>query len=144
MDGAATYSRELLQRYDDARSRLQEEEVTAHSRPRSGRFVSSQPYGVATESNDMDNAGQSDALIRLQRESKLVSDYPMDKEAHTAYKTPSLFPASSVSGPGENGARQIATLQARLAQRLGPEYISTRQGPGGGEWLRDSVSRYLY
>ncbi|KAK0542551.1 DNA repair protein rad52 [Tilletia horrida] len=29
-------------------------------------------------------------------------------------------------------ARRIATLQARLQQRLGPEYISTRAGPSGG------------
>ncbi|EJU02155.1 Rad52/22 double-strand break repair protein [Dacryopinax primogenitus] len=29
-------------------------------------------------------------------------------------------------------AEQIATLQAKLEKRLGPEYISTRPGPGGG------------
>lgn len=28
-------------------------------------------------------------------------------------------------------AQQIATLQSRLDKRLGPEYISSRQGPGG-------------
>lgn len=30
-------------------------------------------------------------------------------------------------------AAEIATLQARLDRQLGPEYISTRQGPGGGK-----------
>ena len=29
-------------------------------------------------------------------------------------------------------AQEIATLQSRLVKQLGPEYISTRQGPGGG------------
>lgn len=42
------------------------------------------------------------------------------------------FPASNFSIPGEDGARQVARLQARLNQRLGPEYVSTRAGPGGG------------
>lgn len=30
-------------------------------------------------------------------------------------------------------ASEIATLQSRLDRQLGPEYISTRQGPGGGK-----------
>lgn len=37
------------------------------------------------------------------------------------------------SNMSETSARQIATLQAKLSQRLGPEYISQRPGPGGGE-----------
>ncbi|KZT62440.1 Rad52/22 double-strand break repair protein [Calocera cornea HHB12733] len=32
-------------------------------------------------------------------------------------------------------AEQIATLQAKLEKKLGPEYISTRPGPGGGPKL---------
>ncbi|KAK0557404.1 DNA repair protein rad52 [Tilletia horrida] len=32
----------------------------------------------------------------------------------------------------EETARRVATLQARLQQRLGPEYVSTRAGPSGG------------
>ncbi|KAF5368812.1 hypothetical protein D9758_003019 [Tetrapyrgos nigripes] len=34
-----------------------------------------------------------------------------------------------------NSATQIAALQAKLNQQLGPEYISTRPGPGGGPKL---------
>ena len=30
-------------------------------------------------------------------------------------------------------AQEIATLQARLDKRLGPEFISTKPGPGGGQ-----------
>lgn len=30
-------------------------------------------------------------------------------------------------------AQEIATLQSRLDKKLGPEYISSRQGPGGGK-----------
>ncbi|KAF2718205.1 hypothetical protein K431DRAFT_348900 [Polychaeton citri CBS 116435] len=33
----------------------------------------------------------------------------------------------------EYTAREVATLQARLDRQLGPEYISTRQGAGGGK-----------
>lgn len=32
----------------------------------------------------------------------------------------------------EATAQQIATLQAKLDKKLGPEYISTRAGAGGG------------
>jgi len=32
-------------------------------------------------------------------------------------------------------AVEIATLQAKLNKQLGPEYISTRPGPGGGPKL---------
>ncbi|CAO1617585.1 unnamed protein product [Parajaminaea phylloscopi] len=33
--------------------------------------------------------------------------------------------------PGEQALRQLATMQARLNQRLGPEYVTSRAGPGG-------------
>jgi len=33
----------------------------------------------------------------------------------------------------EYTAVEIATLQSRLDRQLGPEYISTRSGPGGGK-----------
>ncbi|KAI1794406.1 recombination protein Rad52 [Ganoderma leucocontextum] len=35
----------------------------------------------------------------------------------------------------EESAKKIATLQAKLDKRLGPEYISQRPGPGGGPKL---------
>ncbi|EMD35475.1 hypothetical protein CERSUDRAFT_53707, partial [Gelatoporia subvermispora B] len=35
----------------------------------------------------------------------------------------------------EDTAKKIATLQAKLDRKLGPEYISTRPGPGGGPKL---------
>lgn len=31
---------------------------------------------------------------------------------------------------------KVARMQARLARKLGPEYVSTRQGPAGGGKLR--------
>lgn len=34
------------------------------------------------------------------------------------------------SNPGEEALKQIATMQAKLNQRLGPEYITSRAGPG--------------
>ena len=32
-------------------------------------------------------------------------------------------------------ATRLATMQAKLNQRLGPEYLSQRPGPGGGALL---------
>jgi hypothetical protein len=55
---------------------------------------------------------------------------------------------SWISGHGEssmmsNGSRitswseeRVAQLQARLARKLGPEYVTQRPGPGGGPKLR--------
>lgn len=50
-------------------------------------------------------------------------------------ETYGFYPASSISDPGADGARQIALLQSALSKRLGPEYISTRSGPSGGKCL---------
>lgn len=35
----------------------------------------------------------------------------------------------------QDSAQKIATLQAKLNKKLGPEYISQRPGPGGGPKL---------
>lgn len=42
-------------------------------------------------------------------------------------------------GPGrftQFSEEKVATLQSRLAKKLGPEYITQRPGPGGGPKLR--------
>lgn len=73
--------------------------------------------------------------------SMLPADYG-ETSASTSYSSashgalvaaarPVAFPASDVGLPGEDGARQIARLQGKLAQRLGPEYIATKPGPSG-------------
>jgi hypothetical protein len=36
----------------------------------------------------------------------------------------------------EWSADRVSTMQARLQRRLGPEYVTTRPGPGGGPKLR--------
>lgn len=46
--------------------------------------------------------------------------------------TPSEVQSPSIS---EETAKKIATLQAKLDKKLGPEYISQRPGPGGGPKL---------
>ncbi|UZJ56850.1 hypothetical protein CBS101457_006170 [Exobasidium rhododendri] len=136
MDGAAVYSKRLLDTYDKAAElKAQEQEAAAKYSLRSGQFVSSQPYGLVREKKkEMESMGTSDALIELQNDVRMANDYSGERSAQKqpAHQSPALYPASSATGPGEDGARQIATLQARLAQRLGPEYISSRQGPGGG------------
>ncbi|KAJ1036546.1 hypothetical protein NDA13_000079 [Ustilago tritici] len=53
-------------------------------------------------------------------------DYPAGWAAQTF---------SAVGGLTEDSASRIATLQAKLNQRLGPEYLSQRPGPGGGKKL---------
>jgi DNA repair and recombination protein RAD52 len=67
-----------------------------------------------------------------------------DARAHgtSAPSLPSFCPPSPTShapfGPlSEDSAtsRQIATLQAKLNKKLGPEFISQRPGPGGGPKL---------
>lgn len=57
---------------------------------------------------------------------------------HQRKETYGFYPASSISNPGADGARQIALLQSALSKRLGPEYISTRSGPSGGKCLSRS------
>ncbi|KAJ1025886.1 hypothetical protein NDA16_002512 [Ustilago loliicola] len=56
----------------------------------------------------------------------------------TQYDYPGGWGAQTFSGVGgltQDSASRIATLQAKLNQRLGPEYLSQRLGPGGGKKL---------
>lgn len=58
--------------------------------------------------------------------------------ALTQYDYPGGWGAQTFSGVGgltQDSASRIATLQAKLNQRLGPEYLSQRPGPGGGKKL---------
>ena len=47
----------------------------------------------------------------------------------------SLFGSQSNDSVSEETARKIASLQVKLNQKLGPEFISQRPGPGGGPKL---------
>lgn len=51
-------------------------------------------------------------------------------DQHTAVANPFEEPQQRIS---EYTAQEIATLQARLEKQLGPEYISSRSGPGGSK-----------
>lgn len=46
---------------------------------------------------------------------------------------------NAVFGMSQFSAEQIATLQARLARKLGPEFITQRQGPSGGEYRSERL-----
>ena len=59
----------------------------------------------------------------------LTSYRSSDQHITGAIKNPFEEPVSRIS---QFTAIQIATLQSRLDKQLGPEYISTRAGPGGG------------
>ncbi len=56
----------------------------------------------------------------------------------TDYDYPGGWGAQTFSGVGgltQDSASRVATLQAKLNQRLGPEYLSQRPGPGGSKKL---------
>lgn len=48
---------------------------------------------------------------------------------------PFAFGSASCAEPSGETTTKIATLQAKLNKRLGPEFISQRPGPGGGPKL---------
>ncbi|KAF8879666.1 hypothetical protein CPB84DRAFT_1793199 [Gymnopilus junonius] len=57
---------------------------------------------------------------------------PLPQQPFSPFNSQSLFANESIS---EETAKKIATLQVKLDQKLGPEYISQRPGPGGGPKL---------
>ena len=58
---------------------------------------------------------------------------PLAQQSFSFFGSQSGFnPNDSIS---EDSAKKIASLQAKLNQKLGPEYISQRPGPGGGPKL---------
>ncbi|KAG6377568.1 hypothetical protein JVT61DRAFT_15384 [Boletus reticuloceps] len=57
-----------------------------------------------------------------------------DARAHGSILPHAPFGFTSLS-EDSNTSKQIATLQAKLNKKLGPEYISQRPGPGGGPKL---------
>lgn len=63
----------------------------------------------------------------------------MAPAANASYKSNGFGNGGGFSAPmlmTEYTAGQLATLQSRLAKKLGPEYITKRPGPGGGAKLR--------
>lgn len=63
----------------------------------------------------------------------------MAPAANASYKSNGVGNGGGFSAPmlmSEYTAGQMATLQSRLAKKLGPEYITKRPGPGGGPKLR--------
>lgn len=53
----------------------------------------------------------------------------------TFSQLPSMLDNSSLMELSKESAAKIASLQAKLDKKLGPEYISQRPGPGGGPKL---------
>lgn len=63
----------------------------------------------------------------------------MAPAANASYQSNGFGNGGGFTAPmlmSEYTAGQIATLQSRLAKKLGPEYITKRPGPGGGPKLR--------
>ncbi|KAH9899285.1 hypothetical protein C8Q73DRAFT_313586 [Cubamyces lactineus] len=60
----------------------------------------------------------------------------MHGSSNASFPTQSSFLSeASLMEMSEDSAKRIATLQAKLDKKLGPEYISQRPGPGGGPKL---------
>ena len=57
---------------------------------------------------------------------------PYAQQSFSMFGSQSSFGNESIS---EETAKKIATLQVKLNQKLGPEFISQRPGPGGGSKL---------
>ncbi|SJX65046.1 related to RAD52-recombination and DNA repair protein [Sporisorium reilianum f. sp. reilianum] len=87
------------------------------------------PAGAPAELTHHTEAGPS-------RASSHLAGY--QPRALTQYDYPGGWGAQTFSGVGgltQDSASRIATLQAKLNQRLGPEFLSQRPGPGGGKKL---------
>ena len=54
-----------------------------------------------------------------------------------------MFSDSSFGDMSDESARKIATMQAKLDKKLGPEYISQRPGPGGGPKLTYAEGEFV-
>lgn len=57
---------------------------------------------------------------------------PFAQQSLSLFGSPPSFANDSIS---EETAKKIASLQVKLNQKLGPEFISQRPGPGGGPKL---------
>lgn len=142
MNQAALHSSEVLARFDaeaDQTAEVQEDGAEQKRIAlRSGRNISNQPYGEKAEKDDSMSITNSGALVRFEPDASPV-DYAEDQgssrdmmvQQPSPPRRPLQFPASTINAPGIDALGQLATMQAKLNQRLGPEYISNRQGPGG-------------
>ena len=62
----------------------------------------------------------------------MMHGIPLAQQSFSFGSQSGFNPNDSIS---EDTAKKIASLQAKLNQKLGPEYISQRPGPGGGPKL---------
>lgn len=94
--------------------------------------------------NEMGNGADSDAANAAPNPHELAHhSAPGPSASHqpralTQYDYPGGWGAQTFNGLGgltQDSASRVATLQAKLNQRLGPEYLSQRPGPGGGKKL---------
>ncbi|CAO1628149.1 unnamed protein product [Sympodiomycopsis kandeliae] len=160
MNGAAQYSGQVIDSFfaDEEVSLRQEEERKRVERlPRSGRIHHPEPFGGQQPKWQMDQSESSstDAEASFTRpiskrtqmmdqnsqrvagsSSNAWSNHPSVASESFTFDTENQTDIKPVLGwydenAGEKGLKQLATMQARLNQRLGPEYISQRQGAAG-------------
>lgn len=129
--------RSLLDMDMNALQKRQEETTDAHSLEQkariplySGRLVAEGPFGGEEEGDR--------SLPTREEDMSLAQEYASHTSVGGSYNSPSrakrapqIFPASNLAEPGEDGAMQLVHMQQKLQERLGPEYIASRQGPAG-------------
>nr|WJN25038.1 DNA repair and recombination protein [Tranzscheliella williamsii] len=158
MNSAAAYSAKLIQDFEDAQEQPSERVAEYPSRYPFGS-AGPGPFGGASsdesstqgfvqrtcqeESNGAMSLAECDvsfvggagpdedssrnlATIATHRGELNQYDYPAGWGAQTH---------EGCAGLTQDSAARLATLQAKLNQRLGPEYLSQRPGPGGGKKL---------
>ncbi|KAJ8693851.1 DNA repair protein rad52, variant 2 [Pleurotus ostreatus] len=86
-------------------------------------------FGRASFNASMHGRSEMDQSMSFNTSSVSSSYYGMDALSMINDPTPSYMDLSQAT------AAKIATLQAKLNKKLGPEYISQRPGPGGGPKL---------
>lgn len=156
MNAAADLSGQLLDAFEQEQAQAAAQ-ARIKREPLSGRLHHQQPFGggepseMSMESLDPDQSNSIYGNVGYARTRQNMSQ-SSQMGSHEAWAThPSIATrASSVAfgaeqpdmkpllgwygeEAGEEGMKQLATMQSKLNQRLGPEYVSSRPGPSGGE-----------
>nr|WJN25032.1 DNA repair and recombination protein [Moesziomyces parantarcticus] len=149
MNSAAIHSAQLIAEFEKQQQASLDPQPTYPSEYPFGSLAPG-PFGGASSAADPSNAPtvyatntMNDFVDTDAAHSADVKPSSTDERAYqprplTHYDYPGGWGAQTFSGVGgltQDSASRIATLQAKLNQRLGPEYLSQRPGPGGGKKL---------
>ncbi|KAF9077439.1 hypothetical protein BDP27DRAFT_1442092 [Rhodocollybia butyracea] len=109
--------------------------LDAYNSSRSTQF--SGPFGIALHPtfNDLSAASWPSSSNNVVTSGTMSFDLDMHGNSQPMNLVPDVDGDTSSMNLSKATAIKIASLQAKLNRQLGPEYISTRPGPGGGPKL---------